>query len=72
MDWILIILGLFFGAYVLLVGGMQTVERFWPLALILGIVKWELWVVWAFVECFLPRPNYILEQDRIKKEDHYE
>lgn len=72
MDWIIIILGSLFGIYVLFVGGTQTVQRAWPVALVLGIVMWELWVVWALVECFLPTPRHILEARGIKEEDHYE
>ena len=42
---------------VLIKGGIQTFHRNWFIALILLLAFTPLWVCWAIVEAFLPKPK---------------
>jgi hypothetical protein len=60
VEWGPIVIGLF----VLLVllaccarGVIQTFRRNWILALVLLLFLFPAWMIWAFVEIFLPRPQ---------------
>jgi hypothetical protein len=38
------------------IGGYQTVKRNWILAILLFLFFSPLWLIWAYVELFLPEP----------------
>ena len=40
----------------LIVGGIQTFQRNWVVALLLLIFITPIWTCWAIVEIFLPKP----------------
>ena len=54
---ILIILAIFLvGVVVLLGGAVQTFRRQPVVAILCVIFLFPIWLIWAFVEIFLPRP----------------
>ena len=55
---ILIILAIFLvGVVVLLGGAVQTFRRQPIVAILCVIFLFPIWLIWAFVEIFLPRPG---------------
>ncbi len=55
---ILIILAIFLvGVVVLLGGAVQTFRRQPVVAILCVIFLFPIWLIWAFVEIFLPRPG---------------
>ncbi|MFN3261740.1 MAG: hypothetical protein ACE37J_14385 [Pikeienuella sp.] len=55
---ILIILAIFLVGVVLMLGGaVQTFRRQPVVAILCVIFLFPIWLIWAFVEIFLPRPG---------------
>lgn len=42
--------------FILIKGGIQTFQRNWVVAILLLIFLFPIWVGWALVEIFLPKP----------------
>ena len=56
---ILTILAILIGIFLFFKGAIQTFQRCWWLALLswLLLITIPLWIVWCFVEAFLPTPE---------------
>ena len=55
--------------FVFIAGGIQTFQRNWILALLMLIFLAPIWVCWAIVEIFLPKPVKQPTEVIIRKED---